>query len=251
MYYGAKFICVMDNSGLRERVPRGNGTMCRFRSIKLKPGATSIRIKYFHGRKVTTVNAKDVQYMECEVIDNSSHIKQLARRIKELSMESRPDKRKIRKLRQQMERERKNKVFHLEPITTTTNVKCSVNKETPPLTFKTKMTQFPINLADAVTGHKLQGRTLHRMGIFLLEKLGIHSLVTGENKSRSIPTGRTRFGYFIRCKRTVHKIHRTSQKNRKQNTKYFITTLVNTRIGEASMKTRSIFFNTIYNTQSI
>ena len=27
--------------------------------------------------------------------------------------------------------------------------------------------------------------------------------------------------------------------------------LVNTRIGEASMKTRSIFFNTIYNTQSI
>ena len=163
MYYGAKFICVMDNSGLRERVPRGNGTMCRFRSIKLKPGATSIRIKYFHGRKVTTVNAKDVQYMECEVIDNSSHIKQLARRIKELSMESRPDKRKIRKLHQQMEREQKSKVFHLEPITTTTNVKCSVNKETPPLTFKTKMTQFPINLADAVTGHKLQGRTLDKI----------------------------------------------------------------------------------------
>jgi hypothetical protein len=26
MYYGAKFICVMDNTGLRERVPRGNGT---------------------------------------------------------------------------------------------------------------------------------------------------------------------------------------------------------------------------------
>jgi hypothetical protein len=109
------------------------------------------------------VNAKDVQNMECEVIDNSSHIKQLARRIKELSMESRPDKRKIRKLHQQMEREQKNKVFHLEPITTMTNVKCSVNKETPPLTFKTKMTQFPINLANAVTGHKLQGRTLNKI----------------------------------------------------------------------------------------
>jgi hypothetical protein len=50
MYYGAKFICVMDNTGLCERVPRGNGTMCRFRSIKLKPGATSIRTKIFHGR---------------------------------------------------------------------------------------------------------------------------------------------------------------------------------------------------------
>jgi hypothetical protein len=119
--------------------------------------------KQFHGRKVTTVNAKDVQYMECEVIDNSSHIKQLACHIKELSTKPRPDKRKIKKLRQQMETERKSKVFHLEPITTTTAVKCSVNRETPPLTFKTKMTQFPINLADTVTGHKLQGRTLDKI----------------------------------------------------------------------------------------
>jgi hypothetical protein len=94
MYYGVKFICVMDNTALCQRVPRENGTMCRFRSIKLKPGASSVRTKFFHGRKVTTVNAKDVQYMECEVIDNSSHIKQLARRIKELSLKPRPDTKK-------------------------------------------------------------------------------------------------------------------------------------------------------------
>lgn len=36
LYYGAKFICVMDNTGLHERVPRGNGRICRLRSIKLK-----------------------------------------------------------------------------------------------------------------------------------------------------------------------------------------------------------------------
>jgi hypothetical protein len=83
--------------------------------------------------------------------------------MKELSMKPRPDKRKIRKLRRQIETERKNKVFHLEPITTTTTVKCSVNRETPPLTFKTKMTQFPINLADAVTGPKFRGRTLDKI----------------------------------------------------------------------------------------
>jgi hypothetical protein len=78
-------------------------------------------------------------------------------------MKSRPDTRKIKKLRRQIDTERKNKVFHLEPITTATTVKCSINRETPPLTFKTRMTQFPINLADAVTGHKLQGRTLDKI----------------------------------------------------------------------------------------
>jgi hypothetical protein len=162
MYYGAKFICVMDNTALRERVPRGNGTMCRFRSIKLKPGA-SARTKIFHGRKVTTVNAKDVQYMVCEVIDNSSHIKQLSHRMKELSMKPRPNTKKIKTLQQQIETERKKKIFHMEPITATATVRCSVTSNTPPLTFKTRMTQFPINLADAVTGHKLQGRTLDKI----------------------------------------------------------------------------------------
>ena len=44
-----------------------------------------------------------------------------------------------------------------------TLVKCRMNKNTPPLKFKTMMSQFPINLADAVTGHKLQGRTLEKI----------------------------------------------------------------------------------------
>jgi hypothetical protein len=46
LYYGAKFICVMDNKALSEDVPRGNGTMCRFSSIKLKPDATSVKTNY-------------------------------------------------------------------------------------------------------------------------------------------------------------------------------------------------------------
>ena len=153
----------MDNTKLREKVPRGNGTMCRFRSIKLKPDATSVAIKTFHGRKVTTVNARDVQYMECEVIDNTSHIKALSKKLQHLSENLVTNKRKIGQLQRQIELERQAKTFRLETLTSHVTVKCSINKDTPPLTFKAVMTQFPINLADAVTGHKLQGRTLDKI----------------------------------------------------------------------------------------
>ena len=199
LYYGARFICVMDNKALSERVPRGNGTMCRFLSIKLKPDATSVRTKLFHGRKIRTVNARDVEYIECEVIDNSSHIKALTHQLQLLCKNKKRNKQQIRTIRQQIKIERRNKTFHLETVTSTTTVKCSINKYTPPLTFKTIMTQFPINLADAVTGHKLQGRTIEKMivtawglafmknweytvlswvksrkGLYLFEKLDIH-----------------------------------------------------------------------------
>jgi hypothetical protein len=76
-------------SGNNENQPRNQG-----QNPSTARDATSIRTKFFHGRKVTTVNAKDVQ--ECKVIDNSSHIKQLACHIKELSTKPRPDKRKIK-----------------------------------------------------------------------------------------------------------------------------------------------------------
>ena len=163
LYYGAKFICVMDNKALDEDVPRGNGTMCRFRSIKLKPGATSVKTKLFHGRKVTTVNAKDVDYMECEVIDNSSHIKDMSRRLQHLNKKKKKHIQEIKQLKQQIKRARKNKTFQMKTVSSSATVRCSMNQFTPLLKFKTIITQFPINIAEAVTGHKLEGGTLNKM----------------------------------------------------------------------------------------
>ena len=163
LYYGAKFICVMDNKALNEDVWQGNGTMCRFRSIKLKPDATSVKTKLFHGRKVTTVNAQDIEYMECEVIDNSSHIKELSHQLQCLHKKKKKHRQEIKQLKQQIIKERKNKTFQLKTVTSMATVRCSINPSTPFLTFKTIMTQFLINLADSVTGHKLQGRTLDKM----------------------------------------------------------------------------------------
>ena len=126
LYYGAKFICVMDNKALDEDVPRVNGTMCRFKSIKLKTNATSVKTKLFHGRKVTTVNARDIEYMECEVIDNSSHIKDMSRRLQHLNKEKKKHKQEIKQLKQQIKTARKNKTFQLKTITGSTTVRCSI-----------------------------------------------------------------------------------------------------------------------------
>ena len=59
----------------------------------------------------------------------------------------------------QIELERSRKIFRMPPITCETNVKCPINNYAPEAMFKATMTQFPINMADAVTGHKLQGRS--------------------------------------------------------------------------------------------
>jgi predicted RNase H-like nuclease (RuvC/YqgF family) len=133
LYYGAKFICVMDNKALDEDVPRGNGMMCRFKSIKLKTDATSVRTKLFHGRKVTTVNARDIEYMECEVIDNSSHIKDMSRRLQHLNKKKKKHKQEIKQLKQQIKTARNNKTFQLK---TSTTVRCSINPSTPLMKFK-------------------------------------------------------------------------------------------------------------------
>ena len=200
LYEGARFICVTDNSSLNEKVPRGNGTMCRFRSLKLKPDAQSCTIKSINGKLVRTVNATDVEYIECEVIDNSRHISYLENKLEKLKRKKKKNKQKIRELHMQIKLERSKKIFHMPPITCETNVRCPINSYAPEALFKATMTQFPINLADAVTGHKLQGRTLDkvivtawpnmaimknweytvlsrvksRKGLYLFDKLDIH-----------------------------------------------------------------------------
>ena len=156
----SKFTCPgSQRYSTNEKVPRGNGTMCRFRSLKLKPDAQSCTIKSINGKLVRTVNATDVEYIECEVIDNSRHISYLENKLEKLKRKKKKNKQKIRELHMQIKLERSKKIFHMPPITCETNVRCPINSYAPEALFKATMTQFPINLADAVTGHKLQGRS--------------------------------------------------------------------------------------------
>ena len=132
LYYGAKLICITDNKALSDTVPRGNGTMCRFRSVKVKENAVSLRTRIFHGRKVTTINANDVEYIECEVIDNTSHIKKMRRDLQTAMQNPNRNQEHIHQLQQKIKSERDKKVFRMTAKHSGTSVNCRMNKNTPP-----------------------------------------------------------------------------------------------------------------------
>jgi hypothetical protein len=124
----------------------------------------------------------------------------LEKEMLKMKRKKRKNKKKIQTLNKKIQQERAKKYFRMPPITCETNVKCPINTHAPEALFKVSMTQFPINMADAVTGHKLQGRTLDkvivtawpnmaimknweytvlsrvksRKGLYLFEKLDIH-----------------------------------------------------------------------------
>ena len=82
LYVGAIVMCI-DNKNLKDKVPRGNGTICRVLNIKLIQDAPSYKWKNYYGRKVWTVNAKDVEYVECEHVNKNETMLQLETQIYE------------------------------------------------------------------------------------------------------------------------------------------------------------------------
>ena len=53
---------------MTEKVPRGNGTICRLIEMKLKENPTSLTYRKYYAKKVNTVEVKDVEWIECEHI---------------------------------------------------------------------------------------------------------------------------------------------------------------------------------------
>ena len=53
---------------MEQNPPRGNETVVKFISAKIKQNANSHRWKGYNGRKVWTVNAKEVEYITVEKI---------------------------------------------------------------------------------------------------------------------------------------------------------------------------------------
>jgi hypothetical protein len=80
IYVGAHLICI-DNKCLKDKVPRGNGTICCVIGIKLKVEPQSYKWKNYYGRKVWTVNACDVEWVQCEHINKTGSMIKLQAQI--------------------------------------------------------------------------------------------------------------------------------------------------------------------------
>jgi len=200
LYVGAYVICVTDNSHLKDRVPRGNGTLCRVSSLKLKEGSQRVWRNYYE-RKVWTICAKDVEYLELElankpqqIVDQEQYIDKVKESIIEVARKiksAKTDKKKKRKKKKtklklqrhlkEMETKLNNDLegirFKMTPENFSTKVSVKSHPRAPTkMEFACRMTQFPINLNDATTGHKLQGMSKDVLIITSWPKGGLSAL---------------------------------------------------------------------------
>jgi hypothetical protein len=86
IYIGAYLICI-DNKHSRDKVPRGNGTLCRVLGVHLKENVQCYNWKNYYGKKVWTVNATDVEWVECEHVNKTGLLSQLETQINELKQQ--------------------------------------------------------------------------------------------------------------------------------------------------------------------
>jgi hypothetical protein len=125
LHLGAYLMCI-DNNHLKDKVPRGNGTLCRVLNAKLKHNAPSYKCKNLYGRKVWTVDATDVAWVECENVNKTGLILQLDTQIHDVTCqmdlatkEGQSHKLQIQstleKLRNRLSIEMSNHKFKLEP----------------------------------------------------------------------------------------------------------------------------------------
>ena len=167
VYPGAHAMC-NDNSKLKKE-NIGNGTLCRVKKIKLKNGV-SLQWKNWEGVKVYTVNARYVEWVEFERFPDNEKIIALKSDIttleEELASGSDDDKlAQLDKLRNELKATKSARCFRLSPVKSTAEVHVSLDDAVSERAVLkgVSMTQLPINMNDATTGHKLQGMSKDKL----------------------------------------------------------------------------------------
>ena len=152
-------MCI-DNKHLKDKVPRGNGTICRVLKIKLKQDAPSHKWKNFYGKKVWTVNASDVEYVECEHVHKTGRMLQLETQIKnwmnQLEQDKHQDQADLDKIRVNIDKSKtmlstimNERKFKLEPEICLPKISIKQFRNSPrPIEFQCKMKQVQANRND-------------------------------------------------------------------------------------------------------
>eukprot|EP00956_Cyclotella_meneghiniana_P020171 scaffold35251_cov63-Cyclotella_meneghiniana.AAC.3 len=75
---------------MNEKPPRGNGTVCKFISVKIKEDAASQshRVRIYNNKKIWTVSIEDVLWITVELADNSDEIDALKAQVEELQQKT-------------------------------------------------------------------------------------------------------------------------------------------------------------------
>ena len=124
-------------------------------------------MKNFYQKKVWTVNAVDVESIELEYYPKSPSIKLVESKLVDakdrlenasLSSQERENTRKeVTKLSESLRLMTAKHRFTLDPQHYPTTVRVKAHAMAPETELRCRMTQLPINVNDATTGHKLQG----------------------------------------------------------------------------------------------
>lgn len=170
LYIGAYIMCI-DNKNLKDKVPRGNGTTCRVIGFKIKNDATSYKYKNYYGKKVWTVNAVDIEWVECEHCNKTSSIIQMETQINnykslinqnnnENEQQNKQIQSNINKLQERLYTIIKNRQFKLKPEQCSPIISIKpYSSSNKTIKFRCQMKQIQANSNDATTGHKLQGQS--------------------------------------------------------------------------------------------
>ena len=176
-YPGAFFMC-NSNERLRDK-GTGNGTQCRLLYVILNDNATSYTCKIWNKRKVWTVCANDVKYLEFEHFPKTQEIKKL-----ELLLEKKQQEQNqandnasettadIKHIKSKLDHALRSRRFKLSPKSFgSCLVKVAPNDfVSEKQTMKCKINQIPVNSSDAITGHKLQGLTKDQLIVYSWNK---------------------------------------------------------------------------------
>ena len=176
LYSGVHLIYTGDNNKMNEKPPRGNGTVCKFISVKIKENANSHRIKIYNNKKVWAVSIEDVEWITVELMDNTDEIDTITQKVTQLKQNIQDAQsatnnnnnnisitdiqRELEFLNEELKIMHRSRQFNITPerrnvlATVRPSRICSIED-----TLKLEMNLLPVNIATACTGHKLQGRS--------------------------------------------------------------------------------------------